>query len=190
MAGSARRTRFHRPIRGGAILPGSVWITRWMRWPIESASGTVVVYIGGGTEGDRVDETAGEGLDIPVATGRGPVEVVGTDRLDDVVHNDQRLFGTGEFVHRPPVKRCSTRRSSSGLAGFGVGSRSVGRVIGVPVGTGRAAEGRSDRWIGARAAKRAGRSGLAMNVSPNATRSASLSAMSWFPVRGSRPHWT
>ena len=58
-------------------------------------------YIGGGTEaGDRVDEMVGEGLHIPVATGRGPVQVVGTDRLDDVVHNDQCLFGTGEFVHR------------------------------------------------------------------------------------------
>jgi hypothetical protein len=58
------------------------------------------LYFGGGTEaGDGVDEMVGEGLHIPVATGSTTVEVVGADRLDNMVHNDQCLFGTGEFVH-------------------------------------------------------------------------------------------
>jgi hypothetical protein len=68
------------------------------------ADGTVVgcraSYIGGGTEaGDGVDEMVGEGLHIPIATGRGTVEVAVGDRLDDMVHHCQCLFGTGEFVH-------------------------------------------------------------------------------------------
>jgi hypothetical protein len=49
--------------------------------------------------GDGVDEMVGEGLHIPVATGRRPVEVVVADRLDDMVQHGQCLFGTGEFVH-------------------------------------------------------------------------------------------
>ena len=67
---------------------------------MESAVRHRGLYTGGGTEaGDGVDEMVGEGLHIPVATGRGPVEVVVADRLDDMVHHDQCLFGTGEFVH-------------------------------------------------------------------------------------------
>ena len=41
-------------------------------------AGASRLNIGGGTEaGDRVDDMVGEGLHIPVATGRGPVEVAG-----------------------------------------------------------------------------------------------------------------
>ncbi len=44
---------------------------------------------GGTKAGDGVDEMLGEGHDIEVATGRGTVEVIGADRLDDMVHHDQ-----------------------------------------------------------------------------------------------------
>jgi hypothetical protein len=54
---------------------------------------------GGPQAGDRVDEMLCESLHIPVATGSRPVEVVAADRPDDMMHGDQCLFGTGEFVH-------------------------------------------------------------------------------------------
>jgi PAS domain-containing protein len=55
---------------------------------------------GGGTDaGDGVDEMLGEGLHIEVDTGCGTVQVVIADRLDNMVHRNQRLLGTGEFVH-------------------------------------------------------------------------------------------
>ena len=57
---------------------------------------------GGAEARDRVDEMLCQGLHIPVATGSGTVEVVGADRPDDIVHDDQCLFGTGEFVHGSP----------------------------------------------------------------------------------------
>jgi hypothetical protein len=49
--------------------------------------------------GDGVDEMLGERRHVEVATGRRTVEVVGADRPDNMVHHDQCLFGTGEFVH-------------------------------------------------------------------------------------------
>jgi len=58
------------------------------------------LYTGGGTQArDGVDEMLGQCLYIPVATGRGTVQVVAADPLGDLVHDDQCLFGTGEFVH-------------------------------------------------------------------------------------------
>ena len=67
---------------------------------MESPLGDRDWYACGGTEArDGVDEMLGQSLHVPVATGRGPVVVVGADRLDDIVHDDQCLFGTGEFVH-------------------------------------------------------------------------------------------
>jgi hypothetical protein len=56
---------------------------------------------GGAEAGDGVDEMVGEGLHIPGATGGGTVEVDVADRFDDIVHQVQCLFGTGEFVHGP-----------------------------------------------------------------------------------------
>jgi hypothetical protein len=57
------------------------------------------LYTGGGTEArDGVDEMLGEGLHVLVAV-CGTVHVVIADRLDHMVHRNQCLFGTGEFIH-------------------------------------------------------------------------------------------
>jgi hypothetical protein len=54
---------------------------------------------GGAKASDGVDQMVGEGRHIEVATGCSTVQVVVADRLDDIMDDDQCLFGTGEFVH-------------------------------------------------------------------------------------------
>jgi hypothetical protein len=54
---------------------------------------------GGNEAGDGVDDMVGEGSHIEVAARRGTGEIVMADRLGDMLHHDQCLFGTGEFAH-------------------------------------------------------------------------------------------
>jgi len=71
-----------------------------MRWSMESPLGDRGFDARGEPQTrDRVDEMVCEGLHIPVATGIRTLEVIGADLPDDMVHDDQCQFGTGEFVH-------------------------------------------------------------------------------------------
>jgi hypothetical protein len=59
------------------------------------------LYAGGHSQArDRVEEMISEGCHIEVATGRGAVQVVAPDHLDDIAKRAQCLFGTREFVRR------------------------------------------------------------------------------------------